>query len=94
MDSQCLTVCAYNMCAYCSITDSFESFVLSMLGSLLVHGEKAPFYRSLIDANIGSDFAPVHGYVNCFCIQRNYNILLAVYCQLVSYLFHVGNAEK
>ncbi|KAK2188953.1 hypothetical protein NP493_119g07062 [Ridgeia piscesae] len=44
------------------ITDTFESFTLSILGSLLVSGEKSPFYQSLLEANIGSDFSPVLGY--------------------------------
>uniref|UniRef100_A0A8C4NAH8 Presequence protease, mitochondrial n=1 Tax=Eptatretus burgeri TaxID=7764 RepID=A0A8C4NAH8_EPTBU len=45
-----------------SITDSFESFTLSLLGSLLVSGPNAPFYQALIEAQIGSDFTPTIGY--------------------------------
>ncbi|KAI0212017.1 Presequence protease, mitochondrial [Lamellibrachia satsuma] len=44
------------------ITNTFESFTLSILGSLLVSGEKSPFYQALLETNIGSDFSPVLGY--------------------------------
>ena len=44
-----------------SITDPFENFTLGLLSSLLVDGEKSPFYQSLLESNIGSDFAPEHG---------------------------------
>ncbi|XP_035826011.1 presequence protease, mitochondrial isoform X2 [Aplysia californica] len=46
------------------ITDSYESFVNSVVGYLLVEGETAPFYRSLLESNIGSDYAPTTGYHN------------------------------
>ncbi|XP_059827898.1 presequence protease, mitochondrial [Hypanus sabinus] len=44
------------------ITDTFETFVLSLISSLLVSGPNSPFYKALIDARIGTDFAPVVGY--------------------------------
>ncbi|KAK3104887.1 hypothetical protein FSP39_012452 [Pinctada imbricata] len=44
------------------ITDTFESFVLSILCTLLTDGENSPFYQSLIVPNIGSDYSPVLGY--------------------------------
>ncbi|XP_060681082.1 presequence protease, mitochondrial isoform X2 [Hemiscyllium ocellatum] len=44
------------------ITDSFEAFTLNLLSSLLVSGPNSPFYKALIDAHIGTDFAPVVGY--------------------------------
>ncbi|XP_078393555.1 presequence protease, mitochondrial [Cetorhinus maximus] len=44
------------------ITDSFEAFTLNLLSSLLVSGPNSPFYKALIDARIGTDFAPVVGY--------------------------------
>uniref|UniRef100_UPI00398ED8F7 presequence protease, mitochondrial isoform X1 n=3 Tax=Pristiophorus japonicus TaxID=55135 RepID=UPI00398ED8F7 len=44
------------------ITNSFEAFTLSLLSSLLVSGPNSPFYKALIDARIGTDFAPVVGY--------------------------------
>ncbi|XP_078089031.1 presequence protease, mitochondrial isoform X1 [Mustelus asterias] len=44
------------------ITDSFEAFTLSLLSSLLVSGPNSPFYKALIDARIGTDFAPAVGY--------------------------------
>ncbi|ELU02149.1 hypothetical protein CAPTEDRAFT_179632 [Capitella teleta] len=44
------------------VSDTFETYTLSILGSLLTDGEKSPFYQSLIEPNIGSDFSPVLGY--------------------------------
>ena len=44
------------------ITDVFESFVLSMLGELLVSGPNAPFYKSLLEPQLGSSFSPATGY--------------------------------
>ncbi|XP_032898068.1 presequence protease, mitochondrial [Amblyraja radiata] len=44
------------------ITDTYETFILSLLSSLLVSGPNSPFYKALIDARIGTDFAPVVGY--------------------------------
>ena len=44
-----------------SITDVNESCALSILGSLLVDGEKSPFYYSLLESGIGSDYAPTTG---------------------------------
>ncbi|CAH1789315.1 unnamed protein product [Owenia fusiformis] len=44
------------------ITDTFEAFTLNIVCHLLVHGEKSPFYQSLLEANIGSDYSPVIGY--------------------------------
>ncbi|XP_041374420.1 presequence protease, mitochondrial-like isoform X2 [Gigantopelta aegis] len=45
-----------------NITDTFEAFTMSIIGDLLVNGETAPFYRSLLEANIGSGYSPVLGY--------------------------------
>ena len=44
------------------ITDINEACTLSILGNLLVDGEKSPFYQSLLESNIGSDYSPVIGY--------------------------------
>jgi Zn-dependent M16 (insulinase) family peptidase len=44
-----------------SITNINEACALSILGSLLVDGEKSPFYQSLIESNLGSDYAPAVG---------------------------------
>ncbi|XP_033114780.1 presequence protease, mitochondrial-like [Anneissia japonica] len=46
------------------ITDPFESFTASVLGTLLVSGPTSPFYKALLEANIGSDYSPVVGYDN------------------------------
>ena len=52
---------------YVSVADSIanvnESCALSILGSLLVDGEKSPFYQSLLESGIGSDYAPTTGFV-------------------------------
>jgi len=47
-----------------SITNVYESCALSILGSLLVDGEKSPFYQSLLESGIGSDYAPTTGSVD------------------------------
>lgn len=44
------------------ISETFESFTLSIIGALLMDGETSPFYQSLLVPNIGSDFAPMTGY--------------------------------
>uniref|UniRef100_A0A3P9ILL0 Presequence protease, mitochondrial n=1 Tax=Oryzias latipes TaxID=8090 RepID=A0A3P9ILL0_ORYLA len=44
------------------ITDTFEGFTLSLLSSLMVSGPNSPFYKSLIEPKIGSDFSSVVGY--------------------------------
>ncbi len=44
-----------------SITNTSESTVLSIISSLLVEGEMAPFYQSLLETNIGSGYSPVIG---------------------------------
>ncbi|XP_010881051.2 presequence protease, mitochondrial isoform X2 [Esox lucius] len=44
------------------ITDTFESFTLSLLSSLMISGPNSPFYKALIEPKIGSDFSSVVGY--------------------------------
>ncbi|KAL5006088.1 hypothetical protein ScPMuIL_017246 [Solemya velum] len=44
------------------ITDPFEAVTLSIIGTLLVDGETAPFYQSLLIPQIGSSYSPVIGY--------------------------------
>ncbi|KAG8443350.1 hypothetical protein GDO86_011952 [Hymenochirus boettgeri] len=46
------------------ITDSFEAFTLSLLSSLMVDGPNSPFYKALIEANLGTDFSPDTGFNN------------------------------
>jgi len=60
---RCLCVCD-------SITNVNESCALSILGSLLVDGEKSAFYQSLVESGIGSDYAPVTGFVELQCFTR------------------------
>lgn len=47
-----------------SITDTFESFTLSLLSSLMISGPNAPFYKALIEPKIGTDFSSVVGCVH------------------------------
>ncbi|XP_033988015.1 presequence protease, mitochondrial [Trematomus bernacchii] len=44
------------------ITDTFEGFTLSLLSSLMMSGPNSPFYKALIEPNIGTDFSSVAGY--------------------------------
>lgn len=44
------------------IGDLYENFVLQILAELLVEGPNAPFYKNLLQANIGMGFSPVSGY--------------------------------
>ncbi len=46
-----------------SITDTFEAFILSLLSSLMISGPNSPFYKALIEPEIGSDFSSSVGYV-------------------------------
>uniref|UniRef100_A0A8C5SVS6 Presequence protease, mitochondrial n=1 Tax=Laticauda laticaudata TaxID=8630 RepID=A0A8C5SVS6_LATLA len=41
-----------------NITDNFETFMLNFLSSLLVGGPNSPFYKTLIEAGLGTDFSP------------------------------------
>ncbi|NWS44028.1 PREP protein, partial [Probosciger aterrimus] len=40
------------------ITDTFETFTLNLLSSLLVDGPNSPFYKALIESGVGTDFSP------------------------------------
>ncbi|XP_021354129.1 presequence protease, mitochondrial-like isoform X2 [Mizuhopecten yessoensis] len=44
------------------ISDVFESFTMNVISTLLTDGETSPFYQALLEANIGSDYAPLTGY--------------------------------
>uniref|UniRef100_A0A8C3XUQ9 Presequence protease, mitochondrial n=1 Tax=Chelydra serpentina TaxID=8475 RepID=A0A8C3XUQ9_CHESE len=47
------------------ITDTFETFTLNLLSSLLVGGPNSPFYKALLEANLGTDFSPDVGFNGC-----------------------------
>lgn len=47
-----------------STTDAFENLTMVILSSLLVSGPNSPFYQSLIEPNIGSDYCAGVGYDN------------------------------
>ncbi|XP_042221430.1 presequence protease, mitochondrial-like isoform X2 [Homarus americanus] len=44
------------------ITNVFETFVLYVLGELLTSGPNAPFYKSLLEPQLGSGFSPSSGF--------------------------------
>lgn len=41
-----------------------ETFLLSVLSSLLMDGPNSPFYQSLIESGLGSDYSPSSGFAN------------------------------
>ncbi|KAJ3095686.1 Mitochondrial presequence protease, partial [Physocladia obscura] len=43
-------------------TDTFETFAVRMLTTLLTDGPSSPMYRALIESNIGTDYAASTGY--------------------------------
>ena len=45
----------------CDISDVYESFVMKIVSELLVEGPNAPFYRTLIEAGLGTGFSPSTG---------------------------------
>lgn len=45
-----------------NITNTFETFVLHILGELLMNGPNAPFYKSLLEPQLGSSFSPSSGF--------------------------------
>jgi Zn-dependent M16 (insulinase) family peptidase len=45
----------------CDISDVYESFVMKIVSELLVEGPNAPFYRTLIEADLGTGFSPSTG---------------------------------
>ncbi|KAI9332297.1 Metalloenzyme, LuxS/M16 peptidase-like protein [Zopfochytrium polystomum] len=45
-------------------TDAFETFAMRLIAYLLTDGAASPFYRALIETNIGTDYAPSTGYDN------------------------------
>ena len=71
--------------AACDISDSYECFVLQILGDLLIDGANAPFYKSLLESGLGTSFAPATGeivFFICGKAQRpwkiNFVLLLAI----------------
>ncbi len=42
--------------------DPFETMAMNILSRLLLNGPNAPMHKSLIDTNIGLDYAPSTGY--------------------------------
>ncbi len=45
-----------------SIQDSYETFKMRILTGLLTDGHASPFYRALIESNLGAQYAPGTGY--------------------------------
>ena len=48
--------------AACDIHEVYECFVLQVIGELLVDGPSAPFYKSLIESELGTGFVPISGF--------------------------------
>lgn len=44
------------------INDLYETFVLQILGELLTGGPNSPFYRHLLEPNIGTGYSPITGF--------------------------------
>lgn len=44
------------------INDLYETFVLQILSELLTGGPNSPFYRNLLEPNIGTGYSPVTGF--------------------------------
>jgi len=63
--------CTFCLCLFDvgSIIDINESCALSILSNLLVDGEKSPFYQSLLESGIGSDYGPTTGFVDVHVIS-------------------------
>uniref|UniRef100_A0AAZ3SQZ1 Presequence protease, mitochondrial n=1 Tax=Oncorhynchus tshawytscha TaxID=74940 RepID=A0AAZ3SQZ1_ONCTS len=49
------------LCMSYLITDTFEGFTLSLLSSLMISGPNSPFYKTLIEPKIGTNFSSVVG---------------------------------
>ncbi|KAJ3111086.1 Presequence protease, mitochondrial [Phlyctochytrium bullatum] len=43
-------------------TNTFETFAMQILSTLLIDSAASPFYKELIETNIGTDYAPSTGY--------------------------------
>lgn len=61
-EKQTTTSISYLLPTYC--TDIEQMFSLQILCSLLVDGPNAPFYKSLIESGLGSDYSPSSGFGN------------------------------
>uniref|UniRef100_A0A0K2SWQ5 Presequence protease, mitochondrial n=1 Tax=Lepeophtheirus salmonis TaxID=72036 RepID=A0A0K2SWQ5_LEPSM len=48
----------------CDAKDTYEAFALNILSELLTDGPNAPFYKSLLETNLGNGFAPCTGYMS------------------------------
>uniref|UniRef100_H2Z9X9 Presequence protease, mitochondrial n=1 Tax=Ciona savignyi TaxID=51511 RepID=H2Z9X9_CIOSA len=44
------------------VSDIFESFTAAMICNLLIDGPASPFYKTLIESGMGSDYSPMTGY--------------------------------
>ncbi|KAI5624250.1 presequence protease, mitochondrial precursor, partial [Silurus asotus] len=65
------TLCVSYLLA--DITDTFEAFTLNFLSSLMISGPNSPFYKTLIETKIGTDFASVVGY-DCSTRDASFSI--------------------
>ena len=51
-----------NLKLFPSVEDIYETFVLRVIGELLIDGPNAPFYKNLIESGLGTGISPVSGY--------------------------------
>lgn len=43
------------------VSDVYENFIASVLGTLLTDGPSAPFYKSLVESGLGANYSPMTG---------------------------------
>jgi Zn-dependent M16 (insulinase) family peptidase len=55
------------------VTDTYTSLLLSVLSQLLLDGPASPFYQSLIDCNLGSEYTPNTGF-DCSTRESSFSV--------------------
>ena len=76
----------------CPIEERYETFVLRVIGDLLIEGPSAPLYKNLIESGLGSAFSPVSGYDSytkdtAFTVGLQGKLLLHVFSYIFVYYF-------
>uniref|UniRef100_A0A672JR02 Pitrilysin metalloproteinase 1 n=1 Tax=Salarias fasciatus TaxID=181472 RepID=A0A672JR02_SALFA len=56
------------------ITDTFEAFTLNLLSSLMISGPNSPFYKTLIEPKIGTDFSCSVGCVPRYTKEASFSV--------------------
>ncbi len=60
LDAQCKSTVVWLL--HTPVTDVMETFSLQVLSELLLSGPSAPLYRTLLEARLGSGYAPMTGF--------------------------------